>query len=86
MEHPGRSPRQHLYRLRLRELKEVMRFIIDNGAIALQEADWLRDPNRFTDFNTPLALIARGEWKRAARAYCEEVGEPPPSIFREGKE
>jgi len=39
---------------RLRELKEVTYFVVRNGTIPCQEADWLRDPNRSADFRTPL--------------------------------
>jgi hypothetical protein len=67
---------------RLRELKEVTRFIVGNGTIAYQEADWLRDQNRAVDFATPLELIGEGRWKEAARIYCEDVVADVPSIFR----
>lgn len=67
---------------RLRELKEVTRFIVGNGTIAYQEADWLRDPNRAVDFATPLELIGEGRWKEAACIYCDDVVAEVPSIFR----
>ena len=55
--------------------------MLDNGTIADQEADWLRDPNRATEFKTPLELIAQGEWQRAGRAFCDEVSAEPTPIF-----
>jgi hypothetical protein len=67
---------------RLRELKEVTRFIVGNGAVAYQEADWLRDPNRAVDFTTPLELIRDGGWKVAGRIYCDDVVAEVPSIFQ----
>lgn len=70
------------HRERLRELKEVTRFIVSNGAVADQEADWLRDPNRAVDFSTPLELIGEGRWKEAARIYCDDVIAEIPRIFR----
>jgi hypothetical protein len=63
----------------------VTRFIVENGTIGYQEADWLRDPNRSADFDTPLELIARGEWQRAGRAFCDDVAIQAPSIFLESK-
>lgn len=67
---------------RLRELKEVARFIVANGTIAFQEADWLRDPNRSVAFSTPLSLISEGRWKEAGRLYCDDVAAEVPPIFR----
>lgn len=71
---------------RLRELKEVTRYIVGNGAIAGQEADWLRDPNRAVDFSTPLELVGEGRWKEAARIYCDDVVAEVPAIFRTDEE
>lgn len=85
LDRPEPGPRKELHRRRLRELKEVTRFIVENGTIAYQEADWLRDPNRSADFDTPLELIAKGEWQRAGRAFCDDVAAKIPSVFREGK-
>lgn len=86
LDRPGPGPRKQLHRQRLRELKEVTRFVVENGTIAYQEADWLRDPNRSADFDTPLELIARGEWQRAGRAFCDDVAAQTPQIFRESEE
>jgi nitroreductase len=66
---------------RIRELKEVTRFIVANGVISLQEADWLRDPNRGADFSTPLELIGVGKWQEAGRLYCGDVGAEVPPMF-----
>jgi hypothetical protein len=85
LDRPGPGPRKELHRRRLRELKEVTRLIVENGTIAYQEADWLRDPNRSADFDTPLELIARGEWQRAGRAFCDDVAAQIPPIFRESE-
>lgn len=79
-EHPTIKKKRH--QQRLRELKEVARFIVGNGTIAYQEADWLRDPNRAVDFATPLELIGEGQWKEAARIYCDDVVAEVPPIFR----
>jgi hypothetical protein len=81
LDQPEPPPRKKEHRTQLRELKEVTRFIIDNGTIAYQEADWLRDPNRSADFDTPLELIGRGEWRRAGRAFCDDVAAKTPAMF-----
>lgn len=80
-EQPLRPPRKKEHRIRLRQLKEVTRFMIQNGTIAYQEADWLRDPNRSADFDTPLELVGRGEWRRAGRAFCDDVAAQTPPMF-----
>lgn len=67
---------------RLRELKEVAYFVVKDGTIACQEADWLRDPHRAVDFATPLQLIGEGHWRKAGRLYAEDVGAEVPPIFR----
>ena len=82
--HPVIKKNRH--KQRVRELKEVTRFIVDTGTIALQEADWLRDPNRSADFSTPLELIEEGRWREVGRIYCDEVAVEVPSIFRVDKE
>jgi hypothetical protein len=71
-----------VHKERIRELKEVTRFLIANGTIAFQEADWLRDPNRSAGFSTPLELIGQGRWREAGRLYCDDVAAEVPSIFR----
>jgi hypothetical protein len=73
--------RKKRHRERIRQLKEVARFIVDTGTIAGQEADWLRDPNRSADFLTPLELIRAGRWKQAGRLYCDDVATKPPPQF-----
>lgn len=73
--------RKKKHRERIRQLKEVTRFIVDTGTIAGQEADWLRDPNRSADFRTPLELIRAGRWKEAGRLYCDDVAVKPPPQF-----
>lgn len=67
---------------RLRDLLEVARFIVDDGTIAFQEADWLRDPHRMADFATPLELIGEERWQEAGRLYCDDVAIKPPRQFR----
>lgn len=74
--------KKNKHKQRIRELKEVVRFIVDNGTIAFQEADWLRDPNRSADFNTPLQLIRRGSWKEAGRLFCDDVAAEVPAVFQ----
>jgi hypothetical protein len=76
---PGPKIKHH--QERLRELKLVTRFMVDNGTIAYQEADWLRDPHRGADLKTPLELIHGGEWKLAGRLYCDDVAVEPPAMF-----
>jgi hypothetical protein len=83
LEGPPTDPKKKIHQMRLRELKEVVRHIVDNGTIPGQEADWLRYPNRSTDFSTPLELIRDGHWKRAGRLYCEDVGAEVPALFSE---
>ena len=78
---PPADIRKKRHRERIRDLKEVTRFIVNTGTIAAQEADWLRDPNRSVDFRTPLELIGDGDWKRAGRLYCEETAVETPSQF-----
>jgi hypothetical protein len=79
---PPAEIRKKKHRERIRELKEVTRFIVDTGTIAEQEADWLRDPNRSADFHTPLQLIGEGRWKEAGRLYCDDVAiESPPQFL-----
>jgi hypothetical protein len=73
--------RKKQHRERIRQLKEVSRFIVDTGTISGQEADWLRDPNRSADFRTPLDLIRAGRWKEAGRLYCDDVALNPPPQF-----
>lgn len=82
LDETGPDIKKKRHRERLRELKEVTRFIVSNGAIAEQEADWLRDPNRAVDFSTPLELIGDGGWREAARIYCDDVIAEVPQIFR----
>jgi hypothetical protein len=82
LDEAGPAIKKKRHRERLRELKEVTRFIVGNGAIAEQEADWLRDPNRAVDFSTPLELIGQGRWREAARIYCDDVIAKVPRIFR----
>lgn len=71
---------------RLRELKEVAYFVVRNGTIPCQEADWLRDPNRSADFSTPLELIGDGHWREAGRLYADDVAAELPPIFRSDRE
>jgi hypothetical protein len=74
--------RRKKHRERIRQLKEVTRFIVDTGTITGQEADWLRDPNRSADFRTPLELIRAGHWKEAGRLYCDDIAvEVPPQFL-----
>jgi hypothetical protein len=78
---PAAEIRKKSHKERIRELKEVTRFVIDTGTIAEQEADWLRDPNRSADFRSPLELIREGDWKEAGRLYCDDVSiEVPPQF------
>lgn len=81
---PPAEIRKKAHRERIRELKEVTRFIIDTGTIAEQEADWLRDPNRSADFRSPLELIRQGDWKKAGRLYCDDIAAEVPPQFRGG--
>lgn len=81
LEPSGPVPRKKEHRRRLRELKEVTRFMVNNGTIAYQEADWLREPNRSADFDSPLELIARGRWRQAGRAFCDDVAAETPPMF-----
>lgn len=78
--------KKKIHKQRIRELKEVSRFIVADGTITFQEADWLRDPHRAVEFVTPLELIGQGRWKEAGRLYCGDVSAETPSIFREGRE
>jgi hypothetical protein len=78
---PPAEIRKKRHRERIRQLKEVTRFVVDTGTIAGQEADWLRDPNRSVDFRTPLELIREGEWKQAGRLYCEDIAAEIPAVF-----
>jgi hypothetical protein len=82
LDEPRPTIKKKRHQQRLRELKEVARFIVGNGAVAYQEADWLRDPNRAVDFSTPLELIGEGSWKEAARIYCDDVIAEVPRIFQ----
>lgn len=77
------EPKKKAHQERLRELKRVARFVVDDGTIVYQEADWLRDPNLNADLLTPLQLIGRDEWRRAGRIYCEDVSIPIPRMFQE---
>jgi hypothetical protein len=70
---------------RIRELKEVTYFVVRNGMIPCQEADWLRDPNRSVDFSTPLELIGEGRWREAGRLYADDVGVEVPKVFLGGR-
>jgi hypothetical protein len=81
---PPAEIRKKQHRERIRQLKEVTRFVVHTGTIAGQEADWLRDPNRSVDFRTPLQLIREGDWKRAGRLYCEDTAVEVPSQFLGG--
>jgi hypothetical protein len=80
-EDPETPPRKNEHRRRLSELKEVLQFMVANGTIAYQEADWLRHPNRLADFQTPLELIGEGEWKRAVRIFCDDVAAKVPKEY-----
>jgi hypothetical protein len=83
LDEPLADPKKKIHQIRLRELKEVARHIVDDGTIPGQEPDWLRYPNRSADFKTPLDLIRDGEWKRAGRLYCEDVAIDVPVLFKE---
>ncbi|HEX6205871.1 MAG TPA: hypothetical protein VFZ29_08710 [Solirubrobacterales bacterium] len=78
--------KKNIHKQRIRELKEVTRFIVADGTIALQEADWLRDPHRAAEFVTPLELIGQGRWKEAGRLYGSDVSAKAPSIFQEDRQ
>lgn len=80
-EDPETPPRKKEHKRRLRELKEVLQFMVANGTIAYQEADWLRHPNRLADFHTPLELIGGGEWKRVVRIFCDDVAAKVPREY-----
>ena len=86
LDEPLVDPKKKIHQVRLRELKEVTRFIVDDGTIPNQEADWLRHPNRSVDFSTPLDLIREGRWKHAGRLYCEDVAAEVPALFKSEKE
>lgn len=72
------APKKKSHQERLRELKELVCFMVHDGTIAYQEADWLRHPNRSADFETPLQLIARGELTTAAYVYGDDVAAKIP--------
>jgi hypothetical protein len=78
--------KKNIHKQRIRELKEVTRFIVADGTITFQEADWLRDPHRAVEFATPIELIGQGRWKEAGRLYCDDVSIGTPSIFREDRQ
>lgn len=82
---PPPEIRKKSHKERIRELKEVTRFIVDTGTIAEQEADWLRDPNRSIEFRSPLELIREGDWKEAGRLYCDDVAIEVPPQFQGGR-
>lgn len=86
LDEPLIDPKKKIHQVRLRELIEVTRFIVDDGTIPNQEADWLRYPNRSIDFSTPLDLIREGKWKRAGRLYCEDVAAEIPELFMSERE
>ncbi|HEX6204190.1 MAG TPA: hypothetical protein VFZ29_00085 [Solirubrobacterales bacterium] len=75
------EPKKREHQERLRELKRVTRFIVDDGTICLQEVDWLREPHARVDLQTPLQLIRKGEWREAGQLYCDDVAIEIPSIF-----
>jgi hypothetical protein len=79
---PPPEIRKKAHKERIRELKEVTRFIVDTGTIAEQEADWLRDPNRSAEFHSPLELIREGDWKQTGRLYCDDLAIEVPPQFR----
>jgi hypothetical protein len=81
LDEPFSDPKKMVHQVRLRELKEVVRHIVDDGTIPGQEADWLRYPNRSIDFSTPLDLVREGKWKQAGRLYCEDIGAETPRLF-----
>lgn len=82
---PPAEIRKKSHKERIRELKEVTRFVVDTGTVAEQEADWLRDPNRSAEFRSPLELIREGDWKEAGRLYCDDVAIKVPPQFQGGR-
>ena len=80
------EPKKRRHQECLRDLKRVTRFIVDDGTISYQEADWLREPHGRADLRTPLKLICLGEWRRAGRLYCDDVAIEVPSIFLSNEE
>jgi hypothetical protein len=76
------EPKKKLHQERLRDAKRVVRFVVADGTIAYQEADWFRDPNMNADLMTPLELIGQGDWKLAGRIYCEDVSVAIPKMFQ----
>ena len=86
LEDPNPVIKKKTHQQRLRELKEVAYFVVRNGTIPCQEADWLRDPNRSVDFSTPLELIGEGRWREAGRLYANDVAAELPPIFRADRE
>jgi hypothetical protein len=76
------EPKKRQHQERLRDLKRVARFIVDDGTISFQEADWLRDPHGRADLRTPLKLVGEGEWKEAGRLYCDDVAIAVPPMFQ----
>lgn len=75
------EPKIKVHRERLQALKRVTRFIVDDGTVSYQEADWLREPNGRADLKTPLDLVGEGKWKQAGQLYCDDVAVSVPSMF-----
>lgn len=86
LDDPNPVIKKKSHQQRLRELKEVSYFVVSNGTIPCQEADWLRDPNRSADFSTPLELIGEGRWREAGRLYADDVAAELPPVFRADRE
>jgi len=75
------EPKKRRHQERLRDLKRVTRFIVDDGTISYQEADWLREPHARADLKTPLKLISEGQWRQVGRLYCDDVAIATPPVF-----